>query len=403
MASNEIPTYQSQGKLSTEQPAAFASVEPARQFGRNVRELGEFISDLGQRFADLRDHQEYTHASTNLRQRLTEIHTKALDDSFKVQTVSEINTIQKEALEEMGKAKDQTAKRIFSPAVKGRFSDLAQEEIAQRNFTLVNQLRTRQIDLSKATTLGAIDQLTQDSVKDPGNRDLYIGKMKDAVDESVSVGAFNAAEGKNFLETHIQKRDVLQVDHDIIDDPKGAAEQLRLGDKGAYKYLPDNYRLPLLRQAEQRSRDKRVVAEGVTESLRQATTHELTVMAITHTLKPDKLEEAYLNQTISDATFQHLQTKVDGGLGPDGSDPQAYYDAIQKITDKKTKAGEARDFILSKQPFYVSSVLIFVNGILQIQNEHYSVSGLKNRSITFNIDIPQDYTVVAVYLTNKQS
>jgi small nuclear ribonucleoprotein (snRNP)-like protein len=246
----------------------------------------------------------------------------------------------------MNKAGADSEKMIFSPRVRSKFGAAAQEVYFEKNLHISQSLLRDQIQLGKDTTLEAVDQYMNESIKNPSNRDYLIGKARETAQGAVDAGYINPHEIKKYLDAHEEKAGVETVKLGMETNLQGTIEELKKGEKGSFGYMDASKRVPLLREAESKQHNDKIITKGVTEVMRQATTHSLMTMAMTHTLKSETLEESFLNQTISDSTFKSLQDKIDGVIGPDKSNSQSYSDLVNLLLDDKTKVSDAQDALL---------------------------------------------------------
>lgn len=144
-----IPRYQGTGQLTTSSSSNRVDPNDRGQGGKNIQEVGARLLQISDKFAQLRDLQQVTDATTESNRQLNDLYNQAQQDP------DIWNTRKYEA--EIQKIRSRAGKNIFDANARLQFQGQFESASQSTLFNIQKNARTKQIDASKASLVNAID------------------------------------------------------------------------------------------------------------------------------------------------------------------------------------------------------------------------------------------------------
>lgn len=229
----KVPTYTSQESLNP------TPVNPntSATFGKEVVDLSQGISSLGQMVQKLDDRRQTLKAETYLAQ--------AHNDNLKfVTTDPDIDDLDTRLQERTENNISQAAELIKSPEARDNFLSKASLDSERRNAPLYRTILSRKSQDFKSSLTQANDADVQEyqTLADPNERSLMRQKIMDRTQQAIQDGHVNAAWARHHVDTLLKSADINQVKNDMATDAANTYEQLQKGKDGLYPYLNDAQR-----------------------------------------------------------------------------------------------------------------------------------------------------------------
>ena len=237
----QIPQFTGKRELSVESPnvkvnaSDFGVKGKVGAEGEALSKVGNTLMQIGEKFQEIKDENEFTSAQVTSAKRLNDVYLKA-------QNNPDIWNAGKTAEEDMTKIADESSAKIGNQLVKNKFMASFEMDKMSTSNKINTLLRTKQLDSVSASALEFLDSKEQSlyTALSGNEQEIIKAEMKSKIDEMVTLGAWEKE--KAYKEWAKRESDMRtgQVDHDADIDLKGTLEELKKGEKGMYPDLtPD--------------------------------------------------------------------------------------------------------------------------------------------------------------------
>lgn len=145
----KIPRYEGEGQLTTRPSGVYVNPNEQGQTGKNLQEAGSRILEVSQKFAQLRDLQQVTDATTDANRQLNDLYLKAQQDPDIWNSRKYQNEIQK--------IRNRAGANIIDGNARLQFQSHFETAATSTMFNIQKDMRAKQLDASKASLVNALD------------------------------------------------------------------------------------------------------------------------------------------------------------------------------------------------------------------------------------------------------
>lgn len=283
----QIPQYQRSAKLTTQAPSAQRSESFAGQGGRSIQAMGQALGAVAERMQTIRDMKQLTEAESFANKRLNELQLKAQEDS-------DIDTMDIRYREEAKKIKEKALSYIDDRLLRERYTKNINFDIESTMLNVEKLQRKRQITATQTNIFDASDQYEQRylTATNPEERKFYLDKMKELFNKGAAIGVFTPNQARNYKEDYESAWLENRVAKSAEVNPEATIEELKKGEKGAYKDLTPSQRQEFLDYALEIQKKQKEIQELNLKLTQDKTEVELSEKAIKGALTEEDINKA---------------------------------------------------------------------------------------------------------------
>lgn len=229
----KVPVYNSEEGLHP------TPVDPsdASVVGREVVDLGQGLSGLGNKLQQLQDATEKNKADFYL--------SKSVEQNYRVaSTDPDVFNLDKKILDSSEKSILEASKLIESPQARNEFIEKSMARMEYKNIPILNKVYQRQSQYHKDGVLATnAEELKQYKFVDNAQEKSVIKQdITDRTNESVRLGFIDPIWAKHYLEHNLKQADIDQIKDYISTNPEATYKQLQKGKEGLFPDISDALR-----------------------------------------------------------------------------------------------------------------------------------------------------------------
>lgn len=335
----KIPIIEPTGnRLTTDSPAVKLDPGVAATQGKMYQVLGAGTEEAAQTLQKATSLAERTKAENHLETKLADIESRAAQDpDYSQQT-------HKKYQDEISAAKSEAASNITIPAERNLFTMSSRSDIAKIKVNSLFAQKTKDAAKGELETFMSLQKDKYIKTNIMGEKQTAILEKDHKIDESVKAGFISREDAAKLKIKTNEDWNQAHLSYDVNTNPEFALDELKKGEAGFYRGVAPDFRAKEMEKAQKR-------LDYLKKRRQSETADNLMVASITKTLTPQMVEEAKLNGSISDKTFNALSKKITTfNIGPtEKRNGPAYMELVNKLVNPATKPEDARTALLEAQ------------------------------------------------------
>ena len=286
-----IPQYLQTQTITPQSPSVKINPEALAGTGKTIAGGGDVLAQVEKKFENLRNLHEYTAASTEANERLTDLEARAGQDP-------DIWNLDNKYSQEAQVIRDETLGKITNEETRLKFQSSVDDAVTSKVFNIKRIAREKQIDQTKATMLGSIESLKGQyyNSANPLERLQLKNQLSEMIDNHVEMGVIDRAAGFQLKEKELQDMTAGQVENDIQINPELALKNIN---DGLYKDLPHGEKKRLLEYAESQVTKKKTIDEKALKDFQRANESKMLVQMWDQGLNLTTIKDAIIAGDVS--------------------------------------------------------------------------------------------------------
>jgi hypothetical protein len=307
----QIPQFVGKRELNVESPnvkvnpSDFGVKGKVGAEGEALSKVGNTLMQIGEKFQEIKDENEFTSAQVNTQKRLNDLYIKKQNDP-------DIWSAGDKLQEEIDKIHTEESEKIGNQLVKNRFSADFQMRAMSYTNKIQDDLRQKQHESMSATAMDFINGEKENyyNAGTPADRALAMENINIKINEMSGRGIWNAQATQKFREEIKTEINVGLATSDMNLDPKSALIELKKGKEGAYPDIPHDQRLKLTDMAEnQILKDEKIAERNLIIAKNQAESDNLDAY-LDITQSPEGVEKNKMTTDLIDKVNKQVDAKL---------------------------------------------------------------------------------------------